>query len=676
MEITLNANGGDCDTKSITVNYGSKYGELPVPAERAGYNFDGWWTTKTTGGKQVTKDTVCYATGNFTLYARWKEAATYTVTLNANGGTCTPASITVTYGNTYAMLPTPAERTGYNFDGWWTTKATGGKQVTASTVCYATGNFTLYARWKEAATHTVTLNANGGTCSTGSITVTYGNTYGMLPTPAERTGYNFDGWWTTKSTGGKQVTKDTVCYATGNFTLYARWKEAATHTVTLNANGGTCATTSITVTYKNTYGTLPTPTRRGYKFAGWWTTKATGGKQVTASTVCYATGNFTLYARWTELASYTVTLNSNGGTCSTSSVTVYYSQTYGTLPTPTRRGYKFDGWWTTKTTGGKQVTASTVCYATGNFTMYARWTALASYTVTLNANGGSCSTPNITVYYSQTYGTLPTPTRRGYKFDGWWTTKTTGGKQVTKDTVCYASGNFTLYARWTALASYTITLNPNGGNCTTSNITVYYSQTYGALPTPTREGYTFDGWWTTKATGGKQVTASTVCYATGNFTLYARWTALASYTVTLNSNGGTCSQSSVTVYYSQTYGTLPEPTRRGCKFAGWWTTRDSGGKQVTASTVCYATGNFTLYARWTALASYTVTLNPNGGTCDKSSITVYYSQAYGTLPTPTREGYTFAGWWTTKATGGKEVTKNTVCYATGNFTLYARWTQN
>ncbi len=50
--------------------------------------------------------------------------------------------------------------------------------------------------------------------------------------------------------------------------------------------------------------------------------------------------------------------------------------------------------------------------------------------------------------------------------------------------------------------------------------------------------------------------------------------------------------------------------------------------------------------------------------------------AYGTLPTPTRTGYTFAGWWTAKDTGGKKVTATTVCYASGNYTLYARWTKN
>ena len=223
--------------------------------------------------------------------------------------------------------------------------------------------------------------------------------------------------------------------------------------------------------------------------------------------------------------------------------------------------------------------------------------------------------------------------------------------------------------------TYTVTLNPNGGTCSKSSITVTYGQAYGTLPTPTRTGYTFKGWWTTKETGGKQVTASTVCYASGNYTLYARWTEGASYTVTLNPNGGTCSKTSITVTYGQAYGTLPTPTRTGYTFAGWWTAKDSGGKQVTASTVCYASGNYTLYARWTA-KKYTVTLNPNGGTCGTASITVTYDKAYGTLPTPTRTGYIFSGWWTKKDSGGKQVTATTVCKATGNYTLYARWKQN
>ena len=334
-----------------------------------------------------------------------------------------------------------------------------------------------------------------------------------------KAGYTFAG-----TTSGTVNQKSAALSSDNHYELCLEYTFPAvkkTYTVTLNANGGTCSKSSVTVTYGQAYGTLPTPTRTGYTFAGWWTTKATGGKQVTATTVCYATGNYTLYARWTA-KTFTVTLNANGGTCSKSSVTVTYGKAYGTLPTPTRTGYTFKGWWTAKDSGGKQVTASTVCYASGNYTLYARWTA-KKYTVTLNANGGSCSKSSITVTYDNAYGTLPTPTRTGYTFAGWWTTKATGGKQVTASTVCKATGNYTLYARWTP-KTYTVTLNPNGGTCSKSSVTVTYDKAYGTLPTPTRTGHTFAGWWTTKSTGGKQVTASTVCYATGNYTLYARWT--------------------------------------------------------------------------------------------------------------------------------------------------------
>ena len=223
---------------------------------------------------------------------------------------------------------------------------------------------------------------------------------------------------------------------------------------------------------------------------------------------------------------------------------------------------------------------------------------------------------------------------------------------------------------WKVGQTYTVTLNSNGGTCSTSTKTVTYGKAYGTMPVPTRSGYTFAGWCTAK-TGGKKVTASTLCYASGNYTLYARWTE--GYTMTFNPNGGTVSPTTKTVTYGKAYGTLPTPTRKGYTFAGWWTAKDSGGKKVTASTVCYASGNYTLYARWTAKA-YTVTLNPNGGSVSPTTKTVTYGQAYGTMPTPTRSGYTFAGWWTAKDSSGKKVTATTVCYASGNYTLYARWT--
>ena len=388
-------------------------------------------------------------------------------------------------------------------------------------------------------------------------------------------------------------------------------------------------------------------------------------------TNCVGTATSTA-ATLTVISTYTVTLNPNGGSVSPTTKTVTYGQAYGTLPTPTRSGYTFNGWWTTKETGGKQVTATTVCYASGNYTLYARWKAGQTYTVTLNPNGGTCGTSTKTVTYGTAYGTMPVPKRLGYTFAGWWTVKDAGGKKVTASTICYATGNYTLYARWTE--GYTMTFDPNGGAVSPTTKVVKYGQQYGAMPTPTRAGYTFTGWWTTKAEGGKKVVSTTVCYAASGYTLYARWTAK-KFVVTLNPNGGECATATKTVTYGQAYGTMPVPSpRTGYTFAGWYTAK-TGGKKVTATTICYATGNYTLYARWTP-KTYTVTLNPNGGTCTAGSKTVTYGQEYGTLPVPTRDGYVFAGWWTKKDSGGTQVFSSTTCYATGSYTLYARWKKN
>lgn len=96
----------------------------------------------------------------------------FTTTFNANGGTCSTASKSVIYGNTYGTLPTPT-RTGYNFDGWYTA-ATGGTKVTSSTTVAATGNHTLYAHWSCKHSTTELRNVKAATCSAEGYT---GDTY-------------------------------------------------------------------------------------------------------------------------------------------------------------------------------------------------------------------------------------------------------------------------------------------------------------------------------------------------------------------------------------------------------------------------------------------------------------------------------------------------------------------
>jgi len=231
-------------------------------------------------------------------------------------------------------------------------------------------------------------------------------------------------------------------------------KRKTNYSVTYNTAGGSCPSATKSVVYGQPYGPLCSPAKSGYKFVAWYSDSALT-KEVTATTT-FKNETTTLYAKWAE-DSYTVTFNANGGTTSTTSKEVIFSSTYGSLPTPTRTGYNFAGWYTLAS-GGNEVTETTPVTSTANHTLYAHWTA-KSYTVTLNANGGSVSSSSISVSYLSTYGTLPNATRGGYSFLGWYTDPSAGTKVNSTDTYSLTT-NQTLYAHWklnavVAFASYT-----------------------------------------------------------------------------------------------------------------------------------------------------------------------------------------------------------------------------
>ncbi len=679
-DITFDPNGGEVDITSKTVTYNKTYGELPSPT-KTGYTFVGWYTSASEGEK-ITSTTTVTTTSNQILYAHWSANA-YTVTLDANGGTTSTTTLTVTYDSTYGILPVPT-RTGYTFEGWYTS-ASGGTPVTSSTKVSITSAQTLYAHW-SANEYTVTFNANGGTTDTTSKTVTYDSMYGDLPTPTKE-GYTFVGWHT-KASGGTQFLDSTKVSITSNQTLYAHYSQN-TYTVKFDANTGTTSVTSKDVVYDSTYGTLPVPTKTGYTFNGWFTDKETG-TEITSSTIVKITSTQTLYAHW-QVNTYTISFDTNGGNEISTTVTATYGSTYGTLPIPTKTGYTFAGWYTSASEGEK-ITSSTKVTTTSNQTLYAHWTA-DTYKVTANANNGTIpattgwtvasdsktSTKDVT--YASTYGELPSPTRTGYTFAGWYTSAS-GGTKITSSTKVNITSNQTIYAHWTA-NTFTVTVDSNTGtipattgwtvasDSKTATKSVTYDSTYGTLPTPTKTGYTFDGWYTS-ASGGTPVTSSTKVSITSAQTLYAHWSAN-TYTVTFNANGGTTDTTSKTVTYDSTYGDLPTPTRTGYTFNGWYTAT-SGGTQVTSSTKVNITSAQTLYAHWTA-NTYTVTFNANGGTTDTASKTVTYDSTYGDLPTPTRTGYTFNGWYT-KTSNGTQILSTTKVSITANQTLYALWTAN
>ncbi len=216
----------------------------------------------------------------------------YYVRFHSNNGSTDSIVTQTIYRNTSTPLRANTfTKTGHSFYRW-NTKADGtGNSYRDGYSAYNLGpkygTIDLYAQWTPNK-YTVTFDPNGGSCSTSSKQVTYGNSW-SLPS-ATRSGYTFDGWYTSP-TGGTKIENNTTITITRDTTLYAHWN-GTPYTVTFNANGGNCATTSKTVYYGSTYGVLPTPTRTGYTFAGWYTTSAsTGGNKIENGTTVSITQN-------------------------------------------------------------------------------------------------------------------------------------------------------------------------------------------------------------------------------------------------------------------------------------------------------------------------------------------------------------------------------------------------
>ena len=285
-----------------------------------------------------------------------------------------------------------------------------------------------------------------------------------------------------------------------------------------------------------------------------------------------------------------------------------------------------------------------------------------AYAVRFDANGGSVSTSSKDVFYGKTYGDLPTPTRTGYNFDGWYTS-TSGGSYMASYTKVTTMGTHTLYAHWSpkSCVAYFNTI----GSVSPSSKTVYYDSTYGDLPTPIRDGYSFDGWYTSE-NGGSRVYSSTTVNTISTHSLYAHWTAI-QYTVYFDAEGGTVSPGSKTVAYYDYYGDLPTPSRDGYAFEGWYT---SAGNRIYSASVMNFTYSHTLYAHW-SINSYTISFAAGGGSGSMSGKTLEYGSSY-TLPScafTAPSGKQFKAW----SINGTEYAPGAKITVNGNISVTAVW---
>lgn len=169
--------------------------------------------------------------------------------------------------------------------------------------------------------YNVSFSGSNVTFSTNSSSILYGSNVNVALTP--KTGYYLsslsctNGYTLSAFSVGTSATF-TQNLVVGNNNMVGNSTCTAvmgnSYTISFDANGGSVSTSSKSVTYGSTYGTLPTPTRSGVVFKGWYTS-STGGTQVTSSTTMNYSYDHTLYAQWVDNTPPTISgsYNESGG---------------------------------------------------------------------------------------------------------------------------------------------------------------------------------------------------------------------------------------------------------------------------------------------------------------------------------------------------------------------------
>lgn len=381
---------------------------------------------------------------------------------------------------------------------------------------------------------------------------------------------------------------------------------------------------------------LENPTKSGYKFVGWYDNENFTGEAITeisAGTM----GDVTLYAKWNAL-DYRISYELNGGTNAENPDGYDVSDLPVSLHAPSRTGYIFKGWYM----GENRVLAIPVG-TTGNVVVSAKWEPI-TYTIDFDTNGGLPTLSSIDYTIESDSFTLQEITKAGYTFDGWYN----GETKVTEITTG-TYGNMTLVAKWTA-DLYTISYNLADGVNSPENPTSYTIESgLITLKEPTRVGYTFVGWY-----NGEQLVTTIDSNTLENISLTAKWT-VNSYKLTFDVDGNLTEKN---FKYGESVTAIENPTKVGHTFAGW-------SKEIPET---MPANDITVEAKW-AINSYDITYDLAGGVNNSENPTTYTIESgLITLKNPTREGYTFLGWY-----NGEQLVTIIDSNTLENITLTAKW---
>lgn len=469
------------------------------------------------------------------------------------------------------------------------------------------------------------------------------------PTKASTTtnSFTFDGW-ATSAGGAKVYEKNALPNVTGNVTYYAHF---ATTTLKyrvhldVSTNDGVCDTENIYVEPGETIGTLPTATKYGYTFSGWFTA-ATGGTQLTSTTVINADAEY--FAQFT-VNTYTLTWVLDGGKVTTAGTAAAKNATGSpsgevaydaaiTVPVVGKTGYVFANWTPAPAT---KMPAEAATYT-------AHWNPATNTVYTVkhylqNVDGMYPADPTETQSLTGTTATSVTPAVKSYE----------GFVSPSAQTVTIAADGSTVVTYQYARRHYTFTLDAatNGGTSDLPSIEVIHGATIGTVPPDAQKGCNdFTGWYT-KAVGGVKITSAFVIEYDMK-TLYAQFSDdVRTYPITYNAGangtgtvaGGTKTCGVNTTLSSSTF------TRTGYTQTGWSLT-DDGAQAYTLGAPYTDNDALALYPVWT-INSYQIKFVDEDGTTNLGAYpqTLDYDSPVTAPEEPTKAAdenyvYSFAGW--------------------------------
>jgi uncharacterized repeat protein (TIGR02543 family) len=428
-----------------------------------------------------------------------------------------------------------------------------------------------------------------------------------------------------------------------------------TYTVTFDANGGSPALTTQTVTEGGKAIQPDKPTMTGLYFVYWYIEDP----DIEYDFNTPVTFDITLYAKWSDIF-HTVTFNSNGG----SEVESKQVGEGGKVDRPTdpiKDGFYFAYWFNEETDAEWDFETDTV---TRDITLSAKWN-INQHTVTFDVNGGSPTPPVQTIDHggkvTEPQGITKSDGESDYRFAGWYTDNDTlwdFETPVTQD--------ITLYAKWEVVPPgfFVVTFNSNEGSIVADHTVENGGKIEPPPPAPTKTGHTFAGWFTDNNTFliPWNFATDTVDQPV---TLYAKWT-INQYTVTFNTNGGTPAPLVQTIDHGSNANKPADPTKEGYSFAYWFIEEDETKTEWDFNTPIIVDIN--LKAKWI----FIVTFNSNEGTSTQAQQIDDDGNSKATEPQDvTRGGYKLLGWFTDNTTFLNKWNFDTPI--TVNITLYANW---